>query len=73
MFLIAQMLGEFLTERPLQHGLSDLRKHLIRAKQLRALSLHPTQHLIGELLVDQLRIAVRPVRPAGTTSVSVIA
>jgi hypothetical protein len=52
-FLIAQVAGHLLSQRPFQHGLGHLGQQPIRAQQLRALLLGAAQQLISELLIDQ--------------------
>jgi len=60
--VIAQMFGQLLTQRPLQNRLGHLRKQPIRAEQLHALGLRPSQQLIRQLLIDQRRITIRHIR-----------
>ena len=58
-FLIAQVAGHLLSQRPLQHRLGHLGQQPVRAEQLDALGLRLAQQLIGQLLIDQ-----RPAGPA---------
>ena len=53
MFLIAQVRGHLLGQRPFQHGLGHLGQQAVRAEQLHALGLRLAQQLISQLLVDQ--------------------
>ena len=54
------VLGELVAPRPLEHRPGHLAQQPVRAQQLRALGLRATQQLVGELLVNQRRITVRP-------------
>jgi hypothetical protein len=52
-FVIAQVAGHLLGQRPFQHRLGHLGQQAVRAQQLGPLLLGPAQQLIGELLIDQ--------------------
>jgi hypothetical protein len=62
MFLITQMAGHLLSQRPLQHRLGHLRQQPIRAQQLGTPGLSAVQQLIGQLVIDQRPAAGGPSR-----------
>ncbi len=55
MFLIAQVLGHLLGQRPLEHRLGHLAQQTVRAEQLDPFGLRPGKQLISQRGVDQRR------------------